>query len=275
MTVIKKTVGKAKRALQLVSGKTNLSRNIVKFQMKKNHNLPKRPTDFERHIEIIVPCYNHAQYLKQTFASILDQTWKKHPITVTFVDDNSTDDTQNVIKNIKKTAPKNIIVKSIKNITNLRQHGSLNKAINESKNDLIIILNDDDLLVPDCLEKVIVLLNLNRQVYLVGGSSIWFEDKLPKHTIFPFKKVKTIFFRPEQAKNFKEFNDINMTHSSTSFFKVAWEAVGGYREKNKRLHIDLNEDRDFQMRMAALFPVAVINYPLAYWRTDSSHGKDF
>jgi glycosyltransferase involved in cell wall biosynthesis len=273
--VVRKVGGKAKRIIQVLSGKTNLNRNIVNFQTKNNSKRPNRPINFEKQIEIIIPCYNHAKYLKQTFDSILAQTWKKYPITVTFIDDNSTDETQGVIKEIKKNVPKYITVKAIKNSKNLRQHGSLNKAIAHSNNSLIIILNDDDLLVPDCIEKVIETFKTNKDVFMVGGSSIWFESKLPNHKITPYKSIKSKIFTPELAATFKEFNDINMTHSSTSFFKSAWQAVGGYREKNRRLHIDLNEDRDFQMRVAALFPVAVLDYPLAYWRTNSSHGKDF
>lgn len=274
-SIFRKIGGKSKRIIQILGGKTDLNRNLNKFQANHNTKLPNRPKNFEKNIEVIIPCYNHAEYLKQTFESVLGQSWKKYPITVTFIDDNSTDNTQEVIKQLKEVNNSNLIIKSINNSMNLRQHGSLNKAIKQSKNSLIIILNDDDLLVSDCIEKIVEVFNKNKGVFMVGGSSIWFESKLPKHKIIPFNNINSKVFTPNLASSFREFNDINMTHSSTSFFKVAWEAVGGYREKNKRLHIDLNEDRDFQIRVAAMFPVAVLDYPLAYWRTDSSHGKDF
>lgn len=256
--------------------KDDIARNLSKFRLKYGgSNLPKRPVDFEAKIEIVMPCYNHSSYLQQAFDSILTQTWHKYPITVTFINDNSSDNTEEVINKISKTNHKHINIKYLKNHTNLRQWASLNKAIEQSNNELIVILNDDDCLTEDCLEKIVTAFQKN-DVYLVGGSSIWFTTDTPKHLTKPYSRISLTTYAPEDSTNFRALNDLNMTHSSTAFFKTAWKAVGGYRDKPQRISSEANEDRDFQMRLAALFPVAVFaDYPLAFWRTDSSHGKDF
>ena len=47
-------------------------------------------------------------------------------------------------------------------------------------------------------------------------------------------------------------------------------------EPEQHIQSIVNEDQDFQMRVNAAAAVGVYcDYPLAYWRTDSSHGKDY
>jgi hypothetical protein len=56
--------------------------------------------------------------------------------------------------------------------------------------------------------------------------------------------------------------------SGCSFLKSAWEAVGGFYSFKKR--VCSYDDRDFQMRVSALFDVAVIQEPLTFYRINSS-----
>jgi glycosyltransferase involved in cell wall biosynthesis len=235
-----------------------------------------RTDDDEQAIEIIIPCYNRAQYLEEAFASIVTQTWKRHPLLVTFVDNASTDNTSACIRELAKTAPAHIKTKALYNTTNIYQWGALNRAIRESLNDLIIVLNDDDILVPDALDKILGALEKHPGLAKIGGSSIWFSAmERPAHVQRPAAELPLTIYPPEGTTRYEEFNDLNMTQSSCSFFRFAWEAVGGYRPRGKRIHSAIFEDRDFQMRVNTLFPVGVFtDYPLAYYRTDSSYGHD-
>lgn len=265
-----------KRAYRRVFPAPTLGQILTQFANSHPQPVP-RPKNPTSQIEVIIPCYNHGAYLKEAYQSVLDQTWKQKRVTVTFIDDNSTDDTPQIIAGLLKQAPKHLQLKSLHNPSNLRQWASLNRAIRESKNQLIIILNDDDMLTPDALEKIVYAFEHHPELYLVGGSSLWFENQpLPKHAQQPAANLSFDVFAPAAVKNYTELNDLNMTHTSTAFLRSAWEAVGGYTPKDGRIRPDANEDRDIQMRINALVPVGVYsNYPLAYWRTDSSHGKDF
>lgn len=264
------------RRAAVAFGRDDISVNLKKFKQKIGSNVNHdRPKNFESKIEVLIPCYNHSEYLKEAFDSIKSQTYRGL-IHVTFIDDNSTDDTEKIVKKIiANNSTKNIKVKFIRNSINLRQHGSLNKAIKASSNELFVILNDDDFLVSDCIQKIISVFKKYDDVFMVGGSSIWFQRNKPKHKIEKLDSIKIKLHEPIEALSYSGLNDLNMTHSSMAFFKQAWEAVGGYYSKNKRISLDANEDRDFQMRVNTLFKVAVMDYPLAYWRTDTSHGKNF
>lgn len=255
--------------------KNDIPHNLRKFQGRLLGPLPLRPDDYEKSIEIIIPCYNHASYLPNAIQSIVDQTWKYFPVLVTMINDNSTDETEQICKQVMRQQYPNLLFKYVKNKENLRQWASINHAISLSDNELIIILNDDDLLTADCLEKVLVTFTHYPDIFMVGGSSIWFQEKIPKHRLKDFADVAVREYLPSEVRRYRALNDLNMTHSSTAFFKTAWKYVGGYRDRPMRIHSEANEDRDFQLRVGAVFPVAVLDYPLAYWRTDSSHGKDF
>jgi glycosyltransferase involved in cell wall biosynthesis len=274
MTKLKKKLDKLSHKYYEIKGRKNLSNNLKKFRNNNFNN--KKDLNFQTNdLAIIIPCYNHSYYIYEAYRSILNQSYKGS-IKVVFIDDNSTDDTAKIIEEIiYNNKNKNIEINFIKNKKNLRQHGSLNRAINTTKANLIIILNDDDYLVEDCLEKIIETFKKYDDVGMVGGSSIWFEDKLPTHRQLPFEKIKIKLYEPEKSSEYKNLNDLNMTHSSTAFLKKGWESVGGYYPKNKRISLDANEDRDFQMRFNTLYKVAVLDYPLAYWRTNTSHGKEY
>ena len=73
---------------------------------------------------------------------------------------------------------------------------------------------------------------------------------------------------PSRISKVTKHNEVNMTMSSSTFFRSAWEAVGGFWNYDRRVcHPD---DRDFQLRVASLFPIAVLDEPLAFYRTNSS-----
>lgn len=244
---------------------------------KRLVELPPRPADWRERIEIVIPAYNHAEHLTDAYASVLEQTWTE-PLTLTFVDDHSTDRTPEVIREIQGSHPDRLRVKAIRNHRTHRQWASINRAVAASDNGLIVILNDDDMLMPDCLEKTVATYEEHPDIYMLGGSSIWFDDSTPPpgRPAQALEELELRRYEPADAPRYRGLNDLNLTHSSSSFFKVAWRAVGGYYPKRKRLHPRANEDRDFQMRVSALFPVGVyVDYPFAYWRTDSSHGQDF
>jgi len=129
-------------------------------------------------------------------------------------------------------------------------------------------------LTQDCLSLIIETYSHNEEIFLLGGSSLWFESgkELPFHDLKEIKKLNLSVFGPTDALKFTNSNSINMTHSSSSFFKSAWQLVGGYLPLEKR--VSIHDDRDFQMRVCSLLPIGIYErYPMAYYRTDSSLGR--
>ena len=227
-------------------------------------------------VAIIIPCYGHAPFLEEMFESIKQQT--QAPDQVIFVLDQSPDASAEIITRLVQdfqgqTSSQFAILHNEKN---RGQAASLNRGVEYSTCDLIMILNDDDYLMHDSIQTSVSLLKKYPEAALLGGHSLHFSSEqlaqIPKNiqSICTLEDIQIDFRLPQKVLEYRGYNDINMTHSGSCFYKTAWQAIGGYySDKSKRLvHFS---DRDFQLRMNALFPVALSNItPLSCWRNDSS-----
>lgn len=105
-------------------------------------------------VSIIMPSYNTAPYIKQTIQSVLDQTYTNWELII--VDDCSTDNTDEVLENIKDSR-----IRYFKNDKNSGAAVSRNKALREAKGQWIAYLDSDDLWMPEKLEKQIHFMETN------------------------------------------------------------------------------------------------------------------
>lgn len=244
-----------------------LNTQLRQFAQKYGHQA-NRPREKKFSPEIIIPCYNQGRFLNDTLRSI----YHHDQIDITVVNDASTDDTANYIRDLAK----HFKFKLITNEVNLNQSGSINRAIKESSNNLFVMLNADDALIRYTPPTVLSIFKKYPQVRLVGGGNVVFSrpDTLALNQNLPERlsyvpKIK--LSAPQEAWHFSALNDLNLTMSGSAFLKSAWEAVGGFWDFDQR--ICSYDDRDFQMRVASLFPVATIEEPLAFYRTNSSVNK--
>lgn len=107
-------------------------------------------------VSIIMPSYNTAQYISESIRSVQMQTYTNWELLI--VDDNSTDDTDHVVK--EYLADKRI--RYLKNDHNSGAALSRNKALRESKGRWIAFLDSDDLWIPEKLEKQLNFMNENK-----------------------------------------------------------------------------------------------------------------
>lgn len=91
-------------------------------------------------ISIAMATYNGAKFLPEQLQSILDQT--RQPDELIITDDNSTDETLEVIKSFSENAP--FVVRYSQNIKNLGYAGNFNEALMQSTGDLVFLSDQDD-----------------------------------------------------------------------------------------------------------------------------------
>ena len=97
-----------------------------------------------------------------------------------------------------------------------------------------MILNDDDYLLHDCIEVSLQILSQNPHAALLGGHSLHFGGSSLSNTpkmiedICPSARIEIDLRLPSHVAHYRGYNDINMTHSGSSFYKSAWKAIGGY-----------------------------------------------
>lgn len=102
-------------------------------------------------VSIIIPNYNHAPYLEQRIASVLNQTWQDFEIIL--LDDCSTDESRSIIEKYSTHRKvSNIVYNAVNSGNTFRQWA---KGIALSKGEYIWIAESDDWCEPSFLENIL------------------------------------------------------------------------------------------------------------------------
>lgn len=102
-------------------------------------------------ITIFTPTYNRAEYLYELYKTLLQQSCKEFEWLV--VDDGSTDNTKNVLRQIQKESFE-FDVRVIEQ-DNGGKHRAINRGVLEAKGEYFFIVDSDDKLKPFAVEKVL------------------------------------------------------------------------------------------------------------------------
>lgn len=258
----------SENAMQPSPAEPSLNDKMLRFIEKNQHRKPPVRENFLRP-EILIPCYNHGAFLRHLMDAL-----QGIDVPITVIDDNSDAATREIIDELQARYG----LKVIRNAVNLRQSGSLNKAIAESSNNLFIVANADDYLLPSWVPYVIG--NFEKSdISLMGGMHICFFNHFAHSEKHMAQIVRQAAYQPESdlrmygpddARHFSHDNSIDMTMTGCAFLKSAWDFVGGFYSLENR--VSIHDDRDFQMRVCAFFNVGVSDEISAFWRSDSSTG---
>lgn len=114
-------------------------------------------------VSVLMPVYNHAEYLEESLASVLNQSYPDYEVVV--VDDGSTDTTP---KKLKALAAKNPQLRVLS-----REHAgiisALNAGIEACRGDYIARMDADDRMHPDRLALQAEYLDQNPEVAVVSS----------------------------------------------------------------------------------------------------------
>lgn len=137
-------------------------------------------------VSVIIPNYNHADYLKARIDSVLNQSFQDFEIIL--LDDASTDNSADIIKHYSVDPRFHIFLNKINSGSTLRQW---NLGIEKAQGDYIWIAESDDLADPEFLERFVTVLDSNGSIVLaycqsktidregtITGSMKWWTDGL-------------------------------------------------------------------------------------------------
>mgnify|MGYP001594086182 CR=1 FL=1 len=97
-------------------------------------------------VTVAIPTYNREGYIKESINSVLNQTHKNLELLV--VDNHSEDNTQKVIDGIHDRR-----IRYVRNKKNIGILSNWNKCISLAKSKYLVILGDDDILLPTFVEE--------------------------------------------------------------------------------------------------------------------------
>lgn len=196
-------------------------------------------SSFRKHtVTVIIPSYNYGSYLIEALESVLCQTRPVEEIVI--ADDCSTDNTQEVSEYYLSKYPKQ--VKYVRNKRRLGIIKNYNQALKIVSGDYICILDADNYLVSDFIEKTAEILDSNKKVGIVYTDFALFGPRARiKYDMFPLewrKGIKAgqyfiIKFPDLSEESKKTLKDRNFIHGNSLYRIGAAIKVGGYKKSNK------------------------------------------
>ena len=116
-------------------------------------------------VSVIVPCYNHQDYVRDAISSILNQTYSNIELIV--LDDGSTDNSPAVLAELSEKHGF-----YYEHQQNMGLNGTLNKGLSLAKGQYICPFASDDVMFLDRIEKQVALLESRPDVAVCAGNMI-------------------------------------------------------------------------------------------------------
>lgn len=223
-------------------------------------------------VSVLIPTYNRASLLKQAIDSVLTQTFGDFEVIIS--DNASTDGTQALVKSY---SDRRIVY--LRNSRNIGWHGNMNRCLMSARGSYLTFLPDDDLMMPENLERKVDILRRYPRVGLVHSRFHMVDGEgrlLRENTNWghgPERDSDAV--EPGHAflrRMLTGFCEVNLP--TAMFRKAAYDRLGGFTDTLS--HAD---DFEYWMRIAVFFDVAYLASPLILWRWHSGsltslHVKD-
>jgi alpha-1,3-rhamnosyltransferase len=216
-------------------------------------------------VSVLVPAYNHEQYIEEALQSVIDQAYENIEIIV--INDGSTDGTGRVIEGFIQRNPGF-------HITYLEQKNegickTLNKGLKHAKGKYVALLASDDMWTPDKTLKQVQLMERNDNIGLIFSDHYFMRVR-------EITEIKATDYKPNIRKCFKRniqnenMYEKLMTENFIPALTVMMrrdcvDKLGGFDPELRA------EDYDMWLRMAKEYPIAFIDEPLAYYRVHATN----
>lgn len=212
-------------------------------------------TNNKKIVSVIIPTYNREKFIFDTINSVYKQTYR--PIELLIIDDGSTDDTPNIIKDFKEEkSSEDFIIKYISQ-KNSGAQVARNNGIKNSIGEYIQFLDSDDILDEKKFEIEVNYLEKNLSCDIV------------------YSNGKLI----DESNNIKDFNlSKPLSNTSEDYFTGAWQCMTALYKRDTinrnglwNEELTINQDWEYAQRIILNdFKIAYIDIKLCFYRQHNS-----
>ncbi|MDY7014518.1 MAG: glycosyltransferase family 2 protein [Cyanobacteriota bacterium] len=210
---------------------------------------------------IAIATYNRLLFLKRAIETALAQTVE---CEVVVVDDGSSDGTQEYVESLSQklaaSGDRRLIYH--RNPKNLGHSGSVNAGVEQATGDWIKLVDDDDYLAPNCIEKMSEAIALRPQAVLCSCQAIQVDEQETElsrtHTVGPGQ----VYYIPQEDIHYGMLLEQVPfgTPIQVAFRRDAFLKTGGWDSS-----LDANfDDIDSWIKIARFGDAIFINQYLAY-----------
>lgn len=212
-------------------------------------------------VDVIVPCYNYGRFLEECVQSVLTQSIKN--VRVLVIDDESSDNTAEVARLLMARDPR---VHYLRHQANIGHIATYNEGLKWASADYTLLLSADDFLLPDALERSVVLMDAHPEVGFTYGRAL--ELQPGDSLIFPADPGVPLKWEIVTGMKFIEMSGaFNIVPTATAVVRTRLQhQLGGYRH-------DLPHAGDMEMwlRFATHSSVGIIHAEQAVYRRHSQN----
>lgn len=224
-------------------------------------------------ISVVIPVYNHAQFVERALHSVINQSYPK--IEIIIIDDGSKDNSAKIIEKVLKDK-KNLNNREILFFQQENQgaHATINRGLSIAKGDWLTILNSDDFYDSMRLEKLMAkvkagkaemafsfVVPVDEKDQILSQDHWWWRwYEGAKYQLFQ-KDVPTIGFQLLQ-------DNIAVSTGNLFFSRSLYNEVGPFKD------LKLAHDLDFILRSLVISEPLLVREELYYYRlhqTNTQH----
>lgn len=221
----------------------------------------------EPELSICIPNYNHARYLPESFEAIFSQSYQ--PSEVIVIDDGSTDNSVEIVKEYQQKFP---VLKLIRHEKNQGLHATLVEGIRIAQGKYLGLFSADDLIMPGCFERSMEVFSRHPDLSVTFGDTYLFMDKKPYQfmRVTLMKRNEPLILSPDEFVAICRKSSFHIQSNTCIFRKDHLEKIDAYNTR------DLKSWSDFYLncQLSFQFPIAYIPHPLGAFRCNPfSYGQ--
>lgn len=200
-------------------------------------------------VSIVIPSYNHQDYIIKSIESVLGQDWPQIDLIV--IDDGSTDATPTLLTNFhNKTKGFRLFLNKNKGLIK-----TLNEGLQIAMGEFFCVLASDDYLPPRSLSSRAAYLLANPDCIAVfGDAQELYKEKISDQRIMTAKR-RHLFQMKDPIPEF--IRGVNLPIHTLMTRVDVFRRIGGFDERYRYC-----EDLDPQLRLYLSGPIAFIDTPV-------------